>query len=58
VSNDSILPTLILVVIRAAPPNMISNVKYVMRFRNAHELEQGPTQYALTNMVNTTSHPT
>ena len=30
ITNDSLLPTLILVVLRANPPNMISNIKYVL----------------------------
>ncbi|KAI8929964.1 hypothetical protein BC831DRAFT_441745 [Entophlyctis helioformis] len=49
--NDNLLPTLILVVIRANPPNMISNIKYIMRFRNAQELEKGPNQYCMTNVM-------
>lgn len=50
-STDSLLPTLILVIIRAKPANMISNVKYVMRYRNAKIMEQGENQYCLTNYV-------
>ncbi|KAL2917890.1 hypothetical protein HK105_202303 [Polyrhizophydium stewartii] len=49
--NDNLLPTLILVVIRAAPPNMISNIKYIMRFRNSQEMERGPNQYCMTNVM-------
>ncbi|EGF79479.1 hypothetical protein BATDEDRAFT_89555 [Batrachochytrium dendrobatidis JAM81] len=49
--NDNLLPTLILVFIRAKPPKMISNIKYIMRFRNAHELEQGSNQYCITNVM-------
>ncbi|KAI8807927.1 hypothetical protein BJ742DRAFT_810042 [Cladochytrium replicatum] len=54
-SSDHLLPVLILTIIRANPPNLISNVKYVMRFRNAQQLERGPTQYCLTNMMSAVS---
>ncbi|KAH6563596.1 hypothetical protein BASA50_001633 [Batrachochytrium salamandrivorans] len=50
-SNDNLLPTLILVFIRAKPSNMISNIKYIMRFRNSHELEKGSNQYCVTNVM-------
>ncbi|KAJ3251384.1 hypothetical protein HK103_002431 [Boothiomyces macroporosus] len=50
-NNDSLLPTLILVIIRANPPNLISNIKYISRYRNAQEMEQGNNQYCMTNMM-------
>lgn len=50
-NGDSLLPTLILVIIRANPPQMISNIKYVMRYRNAKEMEKGNNQYCMTNFV-------
>jgi hypothetical protein len=50
-TNDALLPTLILVIIRANPPNLISNVKYVTRFRNPAEMEKGNNQFCMTNMV-------
>lgn len=43
-NNDNILPTLILVIIRASPPNLISNIKYITRFRNQTEMEKGNNQ--------------
>ncbi|KAJ3049257.1 hypothetical protein HK097_009717, partial [Rhizophlyctis rosea] len=49
--NDHLLPALILCIIRANPQNLISNVKYVMRFRNQEELQKGATQFCLTNMM-------
>jgi hypothetical protein len=50
-NNDAILPTLILVIIRANPPNMISNIKYITRFRSASEMEKGSNQFCITSMV-------
>jgi hypothetical protein len=50
-TNDALLPTLILVIIRANPPNLISNVKYITRFRNPAEVEKGNNQFCMTNMV-------
>jgi hypothetical protein len=49
-NNDALLPTLILVIIRANPPNLISNVKYITRFRNPSEMEKGSNQFCMTNM--------
>ncbi|KAJ3322240.1 hypothetical protein HDV06_003300 [Boothiomyces sp. JEL0866] len=50
-NNDSLLPTLILVIVRANPPNLISNIKYITRYRNAQEMEKGTNQYCMTNMM-------
>ncbi|KAJ3099303.1 hypothetical protein HDU97_003277 [Phlyctochytrium planicorne] len=49
--NDHLLPVLILAIIRSNPPALISNVKYVMRFRYPSELEKGPVQFCLTSMM-------
>ncbi|KAJ3333533.1 hypothetical protein HDU91_002908, partial [Kappamyces sp. JEL0680] len=54
-ANDALLPTLILVLIRANPPNMISNVKYISRYRNAAEMEKGSNQYCMTNYMSAIS---
>lgn len=53
--NDHLLPSLILTVIRANPPNLIANIKYIMRFRNQTELDKGPNQYCITNMISAVS---
>ncbi|KND02164.1 uncharacterized protein SPPG_02656 [Spizellomyces punctatus DAOM BR117] len=53
--NDHLLPTLILTIVRANPPNLIGNIKYIMRFRNQTELEKGPNQFCLTNMMSAVS---
>ena len=52
--SDCILPTLILAIIRSNPQDIISNVKYITRFRNASDLEQGNNQFCMTSMVNVT----
>ena len=49
--TDCILPTLILTIIRANPPDIISNVKYITRFRSSVDMEQGNNQYLMTTMV-------
>ncbi|KAI9206171.1 uncharacterized protein BJ171DRAFT_499015 [Polychytrium aggregatum] len=51
VSADKLLPVLILVVVRANPPQLISHIKYIMRFRNHAEVEKGSVQFVLTNMM-------
>ncbi|KAJ3215173.1 hypothetical protein HDU67_000741 [Dinochytrium kinnereticum] len=53
--NDQLLPVLILAVIRSNPPALISNVKYIMRFRYASELEKGAVQFCLTSMMGAVS---
>ncbi|KAJ3022427.1 hypothetical protein HKX48_006244 [Thoreauomyces humboldtii] len=53
--NDHLLPALILTVIRANPPNLIANIKYIMRFRNQTELEKGTNQFCITNMMSAVS---
>ena len=49
--NDYLLPTLILVILRAKPMNLISHVKYTMRYRNQAKVNEGVAQFCLTNMV-------
>ncbi|KAK9467278.1 hypothetical protein V1512DRAFT_260838 [Lipomyces arxii] len=48
-SADKFLPILILVVIRAAPKHLISNVQYIMRFRNPDKLN-GEAGYYLSSL--------
>jgi hypothetical protein len=50
-ATDSLLPTLILVIIRANPNKFISNLKYVMRYRSFYEMEKGENQFCMTNYV-------
>jgi len=54
-ANDCLLPTLILVIIRANPAKFISNVKYIMRYRNPIEIEKGENQYCMTNYMSAVS---
>ncbi|KAJ3083439.1 hypothetical protein HK102_001067, partial [Quaeritorhiza haematococci] len=54
-TNDFLLPVLILVIIRSGCANIISHIKYIMRFRNPAELEKGETQFYLTNMMGAVS---
>ncbi|KAI8895196.1 hypothetical protein BC833DRAFT_602155 [Globomyces pollinis-pini] len=55
INNDVLLPVLILVVIRASPPNFISNIKYIMRYRNPVEIELGENQFCMTNFMGAVS---
>jgi hypothetical protein len=50
-NNDALLPTLILVILRTNPPDLISNVKYITRFRNPTEMEKGNNQFCMTTMM-------
>ncbi|KAJ3414502.1 hypothetical protein HDV05_006504 [Chytridiales sp. JEL 0842] len=54
-SSDDLLPILILVIIRSNPPDLISNLKYIMRFRNQTELEKGNIQFCVTSMMSAIS---
>ncbi|KAI8985103.1 hypothetical protein BDB01DRAFT_788933 [Pilobolus umbonatus] len=47
---DKFLPILIYVVIRANPPQLVSNVQYIYRFRNSEQL-QAESGYYLTNLM-------
>ncbi|TPX38075.1 hypothetical protein SmJEL517_g00316 [Synchytrium microbalum] len=53
--SDHLLPVLILIIIRANPPNIIANIKYIMRFRHQSELDKGQNQYYLTTMMGAVS---
>ncbi|GJJ70312.1 Rab5 GDP/GTP exchange factor [Entomortierella parvispora] len=47
---DTFLPILIYVVLRANPPNMVSNVQYISRFRNPDKL-QAEAGYYLASLM-------
>ncbi len=47
---DDFLPVLVLVLLRAAPPQLASNLAYVGRFRRATRLVS-ETAYFYTNLV-------
>ena len=50
-TSDLILPVLILLILKSNPPQLISHIKFVLRFRNDKELEKGVSQFALTTFV-------
>lgn len=50
INADSLLPLLIFVVVKANPPNLISNLRFIQRFRYEHFLTE-QYSYALTNMM-------
>ncbi|KAJ3119979.1 hypothetical protein HK098_004981 [Nowakowskiella sp. JEL0407] len=54
-SSDHLLPVLILAILKSNPPNLISNVKYILRFRNQEELDRGENQYCVTNVMSAIS---
>ncbi|KAI8849216.1 hypothetical protein BC829DRAFT_432739 [Chytridium lagenaria] len=54
-NSDHLLPVLILAVIRSNPPALISNVKYIMRFRSPTDIEKGTVQFCLTSMMGAVS---
>jgi hypothetical protein len=49
-SADSFVPLLIYTVLRANPPNLVSNVQYILRFRNANKLT-GEAGYYISSLV-------
>ena len=51
-SADSFVPLLILVVLQANPDHLVSNVQYIMRFRNQDKLA-GEAGYYLSSLVST-----
>ena len=49
-SADSFMPLLILVVIRANPPNLISNLEYIQRFRSPQR-RSSESEYYLSSLA-------
>ena len=49
-SADAFIPLLIYVVLRANPPHLVSNVQYILRFRNQDKLA-GEAGYYLSSLV-------
>ena len=49
-SADSFMPLLIYVVLRANPDHLVSNVQYILRFRNQEKLG-GEAGYYLSSLV-------
>jgi hypothetical protein len=53
--NDYLLPGLILTIIRSDTGDLISHLKYVMRYRNPNKISDGLVQFTLTNMMGAVS---
>lgn len=51
-SADSFMPLLIYVVLQANPEHLVSNVQYILRFRNQDKLS-GEAGYYLSSLVRT-----
>jgi hypothetical protein len=54
-SADSFVPLLIYTVLRANPPNLVSSVQYVLRFRNANKLT-GEAGYYVSSLVSSIAY--
>jgi Rab5 GDP/GTP exchange factor len=54
-SADSFMPLLIYVVLQANPEHLVSNVQYILRFRNQEKLG-GEAGYYLSSLVSTVTH--
>jgi Rab5 GDP/GTP exchange factor len=54
-SADSFMPLLIYVVLQANPEHLVSNVQYILRFRNQEKLG-GEAGYYLSSLVSTLMH--
>lgn len=52
-SADSFMPLLIYVVLQANPDHLVSNVQYILRFRNQEKLG-GEAGYYLSSLVSVT----
>lgn len=53
-SADSFMPLLIYVVLQANPEHLVSNVQYILRFRNQEKLA-GEAGYYLSSLVSPSS---
>jgi hypothetical protein len=51
---DVLVPLTVYLVVRMNPPNLISNLRFIRRYRNSEKL-QGEAAYYLTNMVDGTN---
>lgn len=54
-SADSFMPLLIYVVLQSNPDHLVSNVQYILRFRNQEKLG-GEAGYYLSSLVSTARH--
>ncbi|KAJ3331601.1 hypothetical protein HDU76_002713 [Blyttiomyces sp. JEL0837] len=54
-NNDHLLPALILVIIRSNPPDLISHMNFILRFRAKADLEKGNVQFCMTSMMSAIS---
>lgn len=54
-SADAFVPLLIYVVLQANPEHLVSNIQYILRFRNQEKLG-GEAGYYLSSLVGRESH--